>query len=242
MGLRAELEQQEAMGRLEIAEQQALGAVALAERQPSMAVRLSDAQSAMQAIREQCEALEEALEEKEAALAGVSRELEALRDSQAGPDAEVQQREVGRLEAERRAAIASEQRAALVVLQEGERLARAGAMGQAMATVVHAEAAARQAIALEEQAGLADLGGAVRAVLVQGLVAEREEAVVGRTAATREVETLQLAYAEAEQRVAAMEAEQSAMAELQQWHAETRMMAKPLLWSTKMNGKRRHRG
>ena len=229
MGLCAELEQQEAMGRMAIAEQQALGAVALAERQPSMAVRLSDAQSAMQAIQKQCKALEEVLEEKDAALGNVSRELEALRDSQAGPDAEVQQREVGRLEAERRAAIVGEQRAALLALQEGEGLARAGAMLQAVANLVHLEAAARQAIALEEQAGLGDLGGAVRAALVQGLVAEREEALVGRTAATRDVEALQLAYAEAEQRMAAMEAERSAMAELQQWHAEVMMVAKPLL-------------
>lgn len=229
MGLCADLEQQEAMGRMAIAEQQALGAVALAERQPSMAVRLSDAQSAMQAIQEQCKVLEEALEEKDAELAGVSRELEALRDSQAGPDSEVQQREVGRLEAERRAAIAGEQRAALLALQEGERLARAGAMGQAVANLVHSEAVARQAIALEEQAELGDLGGAVRAALVQGLVAEREEALVERTAATRDVEALLVAYGEAEQRVVVMESEHSAMAELQQWHAEAMMLAKPLL-------------
>ena len=107
-----ELEQQETLARMELMEQQAGGAVRLAERQPSMAARLSEAQSAAHANRVQCESLEQALEESKEALASKERDMEALRDAQSDADAGVQQREVVRTEAERRAVIALERLAA----------------------------------------------------------------------------------------------------------------------------------
>ena len=144
-----ELEQQETLARMELMEQQAGGAVRLAERQPSMAARLSEAQSAAHANRVQCESLEQVLEESKEALASKERDMEALRDAQSDADAGVQQREVVRTEAERRAVIASEHRAALNALRDAEESGRAVAMRQEAESLVHAEAAARQAIADE---------------------------------------------------------------------------------------------
>ena len=109
----AALELAETAVRMTVAEEQAMGTVALLSEEralsASLAARLAEAQAAARASRARCEALEAALEEQALALAGVGREVEALRDSQAaaGPEAaEAQQRELARSEAERREVVA----------------------------------------------------------------------------------------------------------------------------------------
>ena len=118
---------------------------------------LSEAQSAAHANRVQCESLEQALEESKEALASKERDMEALRDAQSDADAGVQQREVARAEAERRAVIGSEHRAALNALRDAEESGRAVAMRQEAESLVHAEAAARQAIADEQFTAVMDV-------------------------------------------------------------------------------------
>ena len=156
-----EVEQQETMERLLLGEEQLAFAMGLAAGLPSLAGRLAEAQSAMQVSRMQVSELEERLEEREVVLAQVERELEAVQDAQVSSDVEAQQRQLGWLEGERRAAILAEQRAAWGMMQE---IAR----GSQMAVVQHAverlelvEAVERQAIA-EEQAGGLDVGSMVQ--------------------------------------------------------------------------------
>jgi chromosome segregation ATPase len=129
-----EVERQESVARLELAAEQWSGMALLAGRLPAVAGQLAEAQTAAQASREQIESLAEALEERELAISRLGRELEALRDAQTVLDAAGQQRELGRLEAERREAMLGEQRAAWSTLQEIERASHAKEMQQARMT------------------------------------------------------------------------------------------------------------
>ena len=122
------LEQQEGAGRLEIASERSGSLAELAGRLAGVAGRLAEAQAAAQASRERVASLEEALEERELTVSRLGRELEAVRDAQAAPDAGAQQRELGRSEGEERETIASEQRAAWSTLQEVARASFASEM------------------------------------------------------------------------------------------------------------------
>ena len=126
-----EVEQQESVARLELAAEQWSGLAGLLEGLPAVAGQLATAQRMAQTSQERVASLEEALEERELAISQLGRDLEALRDAQAAQDVAWHQRELGRLEAERREAILGEQRAAWSILQEIERASRAGAMRQA---------------------------------------------------------------------------------------------------------------
>jgi hypothetical protein len=156
-----EVEQAEAAGRSRVAEAQWAEAMVLAAEAPAQARRLAAARAAAEARGTQLEAVEEALESREAALARVERELEAVRESAAGSsDGEVAGREVGRQEAEGRAAVAVEQRAVWAWVQEAERAGRAWAAQRAVERVVEAEGVGRLAIAEAEAQDL-DLGSVV---------------------------------------------------------------------------------
>lgn len=170
------VEQQETMARMALAEEQLAFAMGLAAGLPVVVGQLAEAQSAAQASRGQVEVLEEALEEREMALAQMGRDLESVQDSQMASDAEAQQRQVGRTEGERRAAILGEQRAAWGMLQDIEGGSRLTAAQHAMERLVMTESMVRQAIA-EEQASSLDLSS-----VVQGLVAQALSAI----AATQE--------------------------------------------------------
>ena len=126
-----EVERQEGVARLEVAAEQAAGLAALAGQLAAVAGQLAEARAAAQASREQVASLEEALEEREAVVSQLGRDLEALQDAQAASDAAGQQRELGHSEAERRAGIVAEHRAAWSTLQEMARASQAGEMRQA---------------------------------------------------------------------------------------------------------------
>ena len=128
---RLAVERQESLGRLELAAEARSDVVGLAGQLPAVAGQLAEVQSAAQASREQMQSLQEALEERELAISRLGRDLEALQDAQAVMDAAGQQREVGRLEAERREAILGEQRAAWSTLQAFAQISLAGEMQQA---------------------------------------------------------------------------------------------------------------
>lgn len=156
-----EVEQEEAAGRSQVAEAQWAEAMALAGVAPGAASRLAAARATAEARRTQLEAVEEALEEREAALARVERELEAVREVAAGSsDGEPARREMGRQEAEGRAAVVGEQRAVWAWVQEAERAGRAWAAQRAVERVAEAEGVERQAIA-EAAAHDLDLGSVV---------------------------------------------------------------------------------
>ena len=128
---RLEVDGQQSAARLEVAAEQWSEMAGLLERLPAVAGQLAMAQRMAQANQERMASLEEALEERDLAISRLSRDLEAVRDAQAVQDVAWQQRELGRLEAERREAILGEQRAAWSTLQEIERTSHAGIMRQA---------------------------------------------------------------------------------------------------------------
>ena len=134
-----DIEQQEAAERAMVWAAESAAAVALVAQQPAVHGRLAEAQAAVEARRAEVAGLSEALEEKELALGRLSRELEALRDAQATADAGSAQRELGRAEAERRAALVAEQRAAWATLEDIALYDRASERRQALARVVEAE-------------------------------------------------------------------------------------------------------
>ena len=144
-----EVEQQETLARMALAEEQLSFAMGLAAGLPGVVGRLAEAQSAAQGSQQRVEALEEALEERELALGQVARELEALRDAQVASGVEAQQRQLGRSEGERRAALVGEQKAAWGTLQEIERGSRQAAFQHAMERLVLAETLGRLSIAEE---------------------------------------------------------------------------------------------
>jgi chromosome segregation ATPase len=126
-----EVEQQEGVARLELLAEQWSGMAVLAGRLPAVAGQLAEAQMAAQASRSHVESLQEALEERELAISRLGRELEAMQDAQASSDVAGQQRELGRLEAERREAILGEQRMVWSTLEEVQLSSHAVQMQQA---------------------------------------------------------------------------------------------------------------
>lgn len=181
--------------------------VALAGQLAMMSGQLAESQARAQSLAE-------ALEEKELLLASLGREMEALRDAQGGMDAEAQQRELARAEAERRAAILGEQRAVWGSLQAVARHVQSSERQQALARLEQMESAGRQAIseAAEQAAGLG------RGVLqgLQGLLARSHSEAAFVAAAQAEQEAaMRLECDELEQRLAMVQAEREGLAQQQ---------------------------
>ena len=164
------------------------------------------------------QSLAEALEEKELMLSSLSREMEALRDAQGGMEADVQQRELARSEAERRAAILGEQRAAWSSLQAVARHVQTSEMQQALGRLERMESVARQAIS-EAAVQAAGLGSEVMQRL-QGLLAtSHEEAAVVAASQAAQQAAVRLECAELEQRLDMVQAEREGLAQ-QQWEQQ----------------------
>lgn len=180
--------------------------VALAAQLAMMSGQLAETQARAQSLAE-------ALEEKELMLASVGREMEALRDAQGGMNADVQQRELARSEAERRAAILGEQRAVWSSLQAVARHVQASEMQQALVRLEQMENAARQAIS-EAAAQAAGLGSVVMQGL-QGLLETSHEAAAVTQLRTEQEAAMRLECAKLEQRLAIVQAEREELAQQQ---------------------------
>ena len=179
------------------------------------AIAAADAQT-RHAIR----ALEATVDEKDSALAQLGREMEALRDAQSemGIDFAVAQRQVGRTEEERRAAIVAEQRGVWAALGEVERSVRYVSAQRAVQHLMQAEAVARHDIA-EEQA---------RSVEVARAVEELRELVTTGRRSTAETAAalLELERSEVDARMALSEDQFAAATGLAVLHTNTRRAAR----------------
>ena len=185
--------------------------VALAAQLAMMSGQLAETQARAQSLAE-------ALEEKELMLASLGREMEALRDAQGGMDAEVQQRELARAEAERRAAILGEQRAVWSSLQAVARHVQSSEMQQALVRLEQMESAGRQAIS-EAAVQAAGLGSVVLQGLQELLMTSHEATIVAEAAQAEQEAAVRLECAELEQRLAIVQAEREGLAQRQAvWH------------------------
>ena len=180
--------------------------VALAAQLAMMSGQLAETQARAQSLAE-------ALEEKELMLASLGREMEALRDAQGGMDAEVQQRELARAEAERRAAILGEQRAVWSSLQAVARHVQSSEMQQALVRLEQMESAGRQAIS-EAAMQVAGLGSVVLQGL-QGVLVTSHEAAIAAAAQAEQEAAMRLENEELEQRLAIVQAEREGLAQQQ---------------------------
>ena len=180
--------------------------VALAAQLAMMGGQLAETQARAQSLAE-------ALEEKELMLASVGREMEALRDAQGGMNADVQQRELARYEAERRAGILGEQRAVWSTLQAVARLVQASEMQQALVRLEQMENAARQAIS-EAAVQAGGLGSVVLQGLQELLETSHEAAAVAALRTEQEA-ALRVECAELQQRLTIVQAEREELAQQQ---------------------------